>query len=148
VAAERDAVEIAARALRHRDRSREDLEARLARAGVGEPERAEALETLERVGWVDDGRFAAGRAEALAARGYGNEAIRHALEGDGVPGKLVEQAVAALEPEETRAGRAVARLGASARTGAALLRKGFAPEAVEAALRAAGEPFAEDVTWA
>jgi regulatory protein len=148
VAAERDAVEIATRALRHRDRSRQDLEARLARAGVGEPERAEALETLERVGWLDDGRFAGNRAEALAARGYGNAAIRHALEGEGIPGELVEQAVAALEPEETRAGRAVARLGASTRTGAALLRKGFGAEAVEAALRGAGEAFAEDVTWA
>jgi regulatory protein len=153
VAAERDAVEIAARALRHRDRSRRELEARLTRAGVPEPERAEALETLERVGWVDDGRFAAARAEALAGRGYGDAAIRQVLEGEGVAAELVQEAVAALEPEQARAERAIARLGATARTGAALLRKGFGEESVEAAFRrvgadGAGSPFADDVTWA
>jgi len=51
-------IEIAARALRHRDRSRRQLDERLARAGVDEARRAEALETLERVGYVDDGRYA------------------------------------------------------------------------------------------
>ena len=70
-----DPVEIAARALQHRDRSRQQLDQRLARAGVDEAERAEALETLERVGYVDDGRYAQARAESLAQRGYGDVGI-------------------------------------------------------------------------
>ena len=57
--AERDPIDLAARALHHRDRSRRELDDRLARAGVDDDERADALDTLERVGYVDDGRFAA-----------------------------------------------------------------------------------------
>ena len=44
-----------------------ELDERLARAGVDEAARADALETLERVGYVDDARFAVARAAALAA---------------------------------------------------------------------------------
>ena len=68
---ERDPVELAARALQHRDRSRRELDERLARAGVGDSERADALDTLERVGYVDDARFA-----ALACRLPRREGIR------------------------------------------------------------------------
>ena len=39
-----DPIELAARALRHRDRSRHELDERLARAGVDDAERAEALD--------------------------------------------------------------------------------------------------------
>ena len=49
-------------------------------------ERAAAVETLERLGYVDERRFAASRAAALAARGYGDEAIRFDLEREGVDG--------------------------------------------------------------
>jgi SOS response regulatory protein OraA/RecX len=102
--------------------------------------RADALETLERVGYVDDGRFAAGRAAALAARGYGDEAIRQLLHGEGVAAELAEAAVGALEPERERATRLVERLGASARTAAQLQRKGFGEESVELG---AGTSFAD-----
>jgi regulatory protein len=135
-----DPIELAARALRHRDRSRRQVEERLERAGVEEERRADALETLERVGYVDDARFAATRAAALAARGYGDEAIRQLLQGEGVAAKLANGAVAALEPERERAARVVERLGASPRTAAQLQRKGFGEDAVE---RAAGAPFAD-----
>jgi regulatory protein len=135
-----DPIELAARALRHRDRSRRQLEERLARAGVGEEVRESTLETLERIGYVDDARFALGRAEALAARGYGDDGIRRLLEGDGVPPEVVEAAVGALVPERERARALLAAAGSSARSAAQLVRKGFDAETVE---EAAGGGFAD-----
>jgi regulatory protein len=138
--AERDPIDLAARALHHRDRSRRELDDRLARAGVGDDQRADALDTLERVGYVDDGRFAATRAEALAARGYGDEAIRHDLEGHGIDAEAVVRAIGGLEPEVERARAVVERLGRSVKTAQHLGRKGFAEESVETAV---GRGFAE-----
>jgi regulatory protein len=135
-----DPIELAARALRHRDRSRRQIDERLERAGVDASGRADALEALERVGYVDDGRFAAERAASLAARGYGDLAIAERLAGDGVARDAAEAAIALLEPERARAALLVARFGASGRTATQLLRKGFAVDAVEAA----GCRFAED----
>src|SRR5262245_11985191 len=60
-----EAVARAARALRARDRTAHELDARLARTGVRAPERAQAIATLERAGLVDDPRVAASRAAAL-----------------------------------------------------------------------------------
>ena len=111
---------------------------RLRRAGIDESRRGEALETLERVGYLDDARFAGGRANALAGRGLGDAAIRHDLEGSGVAPEDVAAALAALEPEPVRAAAIVARQGRSARTAAYLARKGFGADAVEAAL--GGDP--------
>ena len=133
---ERDPVELAARALQHRDRSRRELEDRLARAGVGDSERADALDTLERVGYVDDARFAASRAGSLAGRGYGDEAIRHDLTDHGVDGEAAAAAICGLEPEVDRARELVKRLGCSVKTAQQLARKGFGEESLEAALGA------------
>jgi len=130
----KDAVETALRALRFRDRSTAELEARLERHGVGEAERERALETLERVGYVDDGRFACTRAEHLAGRGSGDELIRHDLEARGVAAEYVAVALAALEPERLRAERIVARRGRSAQTARYLASRGFGEDAVEAAV--------------
>jgi SOS response regulatory protein OraA/RecX len=63
-----DPIGVAARALRHRDRSRRQIEERLARAGVEDDRRADALDALERIGYVDDARFAEG---LRAGRGRG-----------------------------------------------------------------------------
>lgn len=128
-----DPVDLAARALTHRDRSRRQIDERLARAGIQDDARTDALETLERIGYVDDARFAARRAEALAARGYGDEAIRAALAAEGVAAELADEALAGLEPEADRARELVSKLGASPRTLAGLLRKGFSEDAVESA---------------
>ena len=127
------AVDSALTALRHRDRSAAELDARLARRGVGDAARAQALETLERIGYVDDERFALQRAEALAGRGAGDELIRHDLEGRGVPGQAIEAALAALEPERERAARIVATRGWSERTVRHLAAKGFGEDTLEAA---------------
>ena len=52
------AVEAALRALRARDRSAAELDERLSARGAGPAERRDVLELLERVGYVDDRRFA------------------------------------------------------------------------------------------
>jgi regulatory protein len=129
-----DALARAARALRPRDRSRRALDERLAQAGVRADAREEALGTLERVGLVDDARVAAQRAEALAGRGYGDAAIRYDLEHEGLAGELVEEALAALEPERERARTLVERRGAEARTGRWLAGRGFEAATIEDAL--------------
>jgi regulatory protein len=129
-----DPVELAARALQHRDRSRRDVDERLARAGIDEERRNDALDTLERVGYVDDERFAAARAAALAGRGYGDIWIRHELAGHGIDLEAVTAAIGALAPEAERARSLVERLGRTSKTGARLARKGFSEDALEAAL--------------
>jgi regulatory protein len=131
-----DPLELAARALQHRDRSRREVEERLAKAGVDEDQRADALETLERVGYVDDQRFAAARAGALADRGYGDEWIRHDLDRHGIDGETAETALSALTPEPERAAALIARLGPGPKTAARLARKGFGEDALEAAVAA------------
>jgi regulatory protein len=138
VPADPDPIEIAARALQHRDRSRRQLDERLARAGVDDAGRAKALETLERVGYLDEGRFARTRATALAERGYGDEGIQQILEQDGLSRAEATDAIAELEPELERAARLVARLGPGPKAAARLARKGFGEEAVEAAAAEVG----------
>ena len=126
-----DAVEQALRALRHRDRSTAELDARLAQRGVSPAEREEALETLERIGYVDDERFARTRAEQLAARGSGDALIRHDLEGRGIADEHVEAAIAELEPEQERAARITERRGRSVKTARYLASRGFGADALE-----------------
>jgi regulatory protein len=131
---EPDPIEIAAKALQHRDRSRREVEQRLARAGIDEDRLTDALDTLERVGYVDDARFAGARAGALANRGYGDEFIRLDLAEHGVTAEAIGGAIAGLEAEAERAAALVERLGRTAKTGAHLARKGFGEDALEAAL--------------
>ena len=129
-----EALALAGRALRARDLSRARLAARLERAAVA-PAAAEAsLQALEDVGAVDDERFARARAESLAGRGYGDAAIRHDLESQGVATDIVESALKPLEPEVERVRPIVERRGASARTARFLAGKGFSQESCEAAL--------------
>ncbi len=129
-----EALAAAARALRARDLSTRGLDERLERRGVAAGTRAKALETLERAGLVDDERFAFTRASSLAARGRGDAAIRWTLEHEGVTPDLVARALEALEPERARAGRIVADRGSTSATARFLAARGFAEEAVEAAL--------------
>jgi len=88
----------AAQALRHRDLSRQALATRLPA-----PAREEALDVLERSGYLDDARTAAGRAAWLAERGWGDEAIRVRLEQEGFVGEPLAGALEDLEPEPDRA---------------------------------------------
>jgi regulatory protein len=130
----KDPIELAARALGRHERSRRELDDRLARAGIGEAAREQALEALERFGYLDDARVAASRAETLASRGQGDEAIRVDLEQRGIDPVLAEEALAGLEPEAARAAALVERLGRTAKAAAQLRRKGFSEDSVESAL--------------
>ena len=132
-------LEAAAAALAHRDRSSAGLAVYLEERGVAPEEAAEAVERLERAGYVDDARFAASRAAALAGRGHGDDSIRFDLEAQGLPSEQIATAVEALEPERTRA---LGLLRARGVTPAALRRlaaRGFSSDAIEAALGAAEE---------
>lgn len=131
MAAADDPLEVAARALRRRDRSRQDVDDRLQKAGIDDVARAETLERLEQIGYLDENRFARSRAATLADRGHGDTAIRADLEQQGVEAERIEAALDGLQPEHERAAALVERLGASVRTAGHLLRKGFAPELVE-----------------
>ena len=128
----------AVRALRRRDLSARSLDRRLEQAGLGPEERRAALGTLSRAGLIDDARFASGRAEVLAERGYGDAAIRWLLERDGVEAELASQAVGALPPEWKRAEVVAGRRGPGRATAAFLARRGFAEDAVETALGGTG----------
>jgi regulatory protein len=120
----------AVRALRHRDVSRRRLDERLARRGAGAEARADALATLERTGLVDDARVAASRARSLAERGYGDAAIRFALEGEQLAPELVAEAVAALEPERERV-KTLLSDPSDRKTLRRLAARGFAAETLE-----------------
>lgn len=131
----------AARALRHTERSRAAIAHRLAEAGVAAALCGDVLRTLERAGLVDDARFAVRRAEHLADRGFGDEAIRVDLEEQGVAAELVADALEALEPERERAEALAGRRGRTAATARWLAAKGFEPSTIEdATARFAADP--------
>jgi regulatory protein len=127
-----DAVERAVRALARRDHSAASLRAKLERAGVPEQARGDAVETLERIGYLDDGRFAHDRAARLADRSYGDEWIRADLGAQGIDAETAEEALAALESEEERAWSQVRRSGGDVvRAARRLRRRGFSAETID-----------------
>jgi regulatory protein len=136
-----ESLAVATRALRARDMSERRLSERLEQAAIAPAVVVESIGVLARAGLVDDARFARNRAESLAGRGYGDEAIRDDLGRQGVSAELVEDAVERLEPERDRARRIVARRGPGAKTARYLASKGFGEGALEAAL---GVGFAND----
>ena len=129
-----EALAAVARALRHRDLSRRGLGERLERAAVAAPLRDEIVATLERAGLVDDDRVAHDRADRLARRGLGDDAIRYDLEQQGLAADAVEQALESLPPERERALSLIAERGATPRTARLLASRGFGADAIEAAI--------------
>lgn len=125
------ALDTALRSLRYRDQSRRRLDQRLARRGTRAEARADALEALERAGLVDDARVARTRAATLAGRGYGDAAIRFALEAEGLVEGEVVDALASLEPEVRRARALLAERGRSPRTLRWLAGRGFDASTLE-----------------
>jgi regulatory protein len=127
-----EALAVATRALARREHSRRSLRERLQHAGVGESELESVLEELERVGLLDDARFARERARVLAERGKGDAAIRFDLERAGVGAAEVEDALGQLEPERSRAERVVGRRGGGSATARLLAGRGFDEDVVAA----------------
>ena len=126
------ALAVATRALARREHSRRSLGERLQRAGIAECEAEEILAELERLGLLDDRRFALERARVLAERGKGDAAIRFDLERSGVSASAVEEALARLDPERERAERLVGRRGATPATARLLAGRGFDEDVVAA----------------
>jgi len=120
-----EALDVALRALRYRDQSRRRLEQRLEQRGTPAEAREDALGALERAGLVDDGRVAAGRARTLAERGYGDAAIRFALQAEGLREAALVQALSSLLPEADRARDLLAARGRTPKTLRWLAGKGF-----------------------
>jgi regulatory protein len=130
-----------------RMRSRRELRDRLKRAGFGDEEVDDVLERLERVGLIDDARFADELAQhAAGVKRSGNRAIASALYAKGVARETIERAVArAGEDEEERAEalassrvdrlRGLPPTTAYQRLTSLLLRSGYDPDV---ARRAAG----------
>jgi regulatory protein len=133
------ALDAAVAAVRRRDRSAQDVTARLEQRGVPAGARVEALGALRRAGLVDDGRYAVGRADALARKGYGDAWIRHDLQRSGVAADQIAAALEALPPENERAAEEARRLGGGLRAARGLARRGFGDELVEALVAAAAD---------
>lgn len=126
-----EATELALRALRHRDRSRHDLDERLARAGISSAEREQALDGLAEAGLLSDERFAEARALSLAERAGSDELIRRDLLQHGIDEHVVESVLAQLPPEAERAERVFAKRGGDRKALRYLAARGFAADSVE-----------------
>ena len=140
----------ALRLLGVRWRSREELRRRLRAAGFTDPDVEQALEDLERVGLVDDARFAREAVRDQATRRLtGDRAIRAALREKGVDQATTEMALAGAVDEGERARtlavrRAARMMGlgpdaAARRLYGMLLRRGYDHSVAEEACRSALE---------
>jgi regulatory protein len=89
--------ELALRLLGLRDRSRREIAMRLRQAGFEPGVADQTVEWLARLGYLDDGRFAAAYVAEKQRGGWGPRRIRAELAGKGVERSAVDQAVAALE---------------------------------------------------
>jgi SOS response regulatory protein OraA/RecX len=133
VTARPTALEAATKALARRDRAAADLVAYLERRGTAPEEASAAVERLREAGYVNDARYASARAETLAARGFGDAAVRDELGRDGVAPEEIDAALAGLTPERERA-RGIMRQAKAPLAGVRrLAAKGFSAESIEAA---------------
>jgi regulatory protein len=153
------ALEVAARFLATRPRTRWEVDRRLRRAGADKALRTATLDHLARLGFVDDAAFARWwmeQRDQYAPRG--RRMIEAELRQRGVPREVIEALREGEEPEgaspgaseKERAARALERHlrgrpmppdpRAVQRIGAFLVRRGFDIETVRAALRARQEP--------
>jgi regulatory protein len=157
------AMEIAARFLGTRPRTRRELQLRLQRAGATEEVIDGAFERLERPGYVDDIAFARWWAEQRDRHApRGRRLVEAELRQHGVPREVLEElrgeelAKPSLDTEglpDTEDGRADAALDrhlrgrpvpddprARQRLGLYLVRRGFDPETARDAIRRRGAP--------
>ena len=144
--------EAAVALLGRRQYTRRELEVRLARKGY-EAEAVEGvLASLSERGWVDDAKAAASLVRSETGKGRGRGRIASALAARGVPRGDAEEALAGLDPaaETARLREVLAKRARSLPAGLTpearskrlfdhLVRRGFAPGAVRAALREKGD---------
>lgn len=97
LASEEDRSGARARALRYleaRERSRAEVEQRLRRYGYADQLVSDTLDWLIDLGYVDDRRFAEWFARARTRSAWGSRRLRDELRRKGVPGPIIEEAVA------------------------------------------------------
>lgn len=159
-------LEVAARFLATRPRTRWEVERRLRRAGTEEPEIAASMERLTELGFVDDAAFARWWGEQRDRHNpRGRRMIEAELRQRGVPREVIEayrdehaeperslEDAALPGDEEERAREALARhlrgrpmpgdARAVQRVGMYLMRRGFDSEVVRSTLRAASADHA------
>jgi regulatory protein len=123
--------DVALRALARRERSRAELDERLARAGVRDGDRHATLERASEAGLVDDARFAETRARLLAERGAGDLLVLQDLQRHGIDEAVAREAVSRLEHEPARATRIADARGRTPRTLRYLASRGFAAESLD-----------------
>jgi regulatory protein len=121
----------ATRALATRDRSRHELDERLAGAHVPRAVREQAIDALFAAGFVDEERLACDRAAALASRGYGDSAVSADLARRGLPSDAIATAVSRLQPEVERARGLVRAERLTPRMVRRLSARGFSRETLE-----------------
>jgi regulatory protein len=145
VARQEDGYELALKALSRKERTEAELAGWLRERGVDEVELAEVLARLDEAGALDDAefarRYAADKrelrgwgpdriAEALRARGVGEEEVAAALADEG-PDAVIGRALALLEGD----GASVADDRSRGRALALLARRGYPLEAAYEAVR-------------
>ncbi len=142
------ALEQAARLLERRDRTERWMEGELRRRGYTEPAARGAVESLVRLGYLNDRRYAE-NALARLGKSLGELQIRRRMLADGVPEGLLRELLDDLDP--SRADEAALKLaqyslrasgGADSRARyrrafAALARRGFPPDIAKKALEQA-----------
>jgi len=134
-----DALQRAGRALARRPLSEQRLDERLEGAGMAADARLTALTRLKASGLVDDAKLARGRADSLAGRGWGDSAIAARLAAEGFGEPAVREALEALEPEIDRAAALVVNVADRPKAWALLARRGFTPDSAETAIGALDE---------
>jgi len=153
---------VALRLLTVRARGRVDLGRALERRGYGRSAVSAALDRLEREGWLDDVAAARSVVRARAAR-YGRARIARELSALGFSKETIAQALggesgetSARQREETAlrrafegawkrsAGRDEPLAARKRRVRAALLRRGFASEAISAMMRGSSDDRYEE----
>jgi regulatory protein len=105
-----------ARALRYletRERSRAEVERRLARYGYGPALIADVVAWLTHLGYVDDRRFAQWFARARSRNSWGPRRITHDLLQRGVDRSVIADVVGAMRPQGDAAAEVVAELAAT-----------------------------------
>ena len=143
--ARQDGYELALQALSRKERTEAELSGWLRERGVDEPELADVLARLDEAGALDDAEFARRyAADKRELRGWGPDRIAEALRARGVGEEEISAALAG-EDDEAVIGRALALLeggGASvaddrsrARALALLARRGYPLEAAYEAVR-------------
>lgn len=126
-----EALTKATRMLARRPLPRALLKERLEKKGVAPVALEEAVQVLEQAQYLNDRSYALERAKSLAERSYGDAAVRYILEQERVGLELIEEALAALEPELERARTLALADSDQKRLFGRLARRGFSYETVE-----------------